>query len=141
MSPSVNNSLMVKSLINWFLHLWKVNIYSSKANYGTWQTMELFWLLQCMIYEWIDPHVLLIQWFRWKKTYYFRLMCASAGQYDFQFSFSFMLRTHPQSLRQETSGRLRGPQASFIVRQKPWGIKKDKKRNKFTKIKTTHGAK
>ena len=39
-----------------------------------------------------------------------------------QFSFSFMLRTHPQSLRQETSGKPRGPQASFILRQKPLGV-------------------
>ena len=32
-----------------------------------------------------------------------------AGTRDLKISFSFMARTHPQSLRQETSGRLRGP--------------------------------
>ena len=33
---------------------------------------------------------------------------------QFSFSFSFIARTHPQNLSQETSGRLRGPKASFI---------------------------
>ena len=34
--------------------------------------------------------------------------------------FSFIARTHPQNLRQETSGRLRGP-------IKAWGLRGDKK--------------
>ena len=33
----------------------------------------------------------------------------------FQFSLSFIARTHPQSLRQETSGRLRGPYDIFLL--------------------------
>lgn len=44
--------------------------------------------------------------------------------------FSFLLRTHPHSLRQETPGRLRGPLASIIVHQEPWGTCIDKKRIK-----------
>ena len=50
--------------------------------------------------------------------------------------FIFMARTHPESLRQETSGRPRGPQALFIRLGKRFNSTNDRTKNRADKDST-----
>ena len=50
--------------------------------------------------------------------------------------FIFMAGTHPESLRQETSGRLRGPQALFIRLCKRYNSTNDRTKNRADKDST-----